>query len=339
MSDAEAASRVPAGELESRLVWILGGPRTGSTWLLELLTHPFRPTPWQPTGAAPIETRHPWRRLRLATTGREPRVIPIDEPYLAQHLEPLVPLRSDPADLSKPALMTLNETRGKDPSYFFSERFASAWRPALRELILRRFAAQVESFENEHGSSGLPVLIKEPNGSYGAELTMSLLPAARMIFLLRDPRDVIDSFMDAMSEGGWLSSAAYMRTLATAEDRLGFARSEARSWLERTRAVMRAYDSHPEALRYRLSYEDLRADPEPVLRGLLEWLGDDRGRVALRAAIAHNAFESIPDDRRGIGKIRRAATPGLWRERLSAAEQEAIEQIAGPTFHELGYGD
>jgi len=36
---------------------------------------------------------------------------------------------------------------------------------------------------------------------------------------------------------------------------------------------------------------------------------------------------------------REAEPVAHWRERLSAAEQEAIEQIAGPTFHELGYGD
>ena len=33
----------------------------------------------------------------------------------------------------------------------------------------------------------------------------------------------------------------------------------------------------------------------------------------------------------------RAASPGLWRENLSAAEQEAMQEILGPKLAELGY--
>jgi hypothetical protein len=29
-------------ELESKLVWIFGSPRTGSTWLVEMLCHPLK---------------------------------------------------------------------------------------------------------------------------------------------------------------------------------------------------------------------------------------------------------------------------------------------------------
>jgi hypothetical protein len=322
--------------LESRLIWIFGGPRTGSTWLLELLTHPMRRTPWFGIGATHFK-RTGLKRLNPAGRNPVPSVVPIDEPYIAQHLQPLVPYT--PKDENDKAHMTLNETRGEDPSYLFAPRFADAWRPALRELILQRFEAQARAFEEEYGGSGLPVVIKEPNGSYGAELVMSLVPASRMIFLLRDPRDVIDSFMDAMSEGGWLASTGYMRTLATPEDRLNFARTESRSWVERTDAVQRAYDAHPEERRYRLRYEDLRADPEGTLAGLLSWMGAERSERAIQAAVKATAFESIPAENRGRGKQRRTAQPGLWREHLSDAEQEAIQAVAGPAFEALGYGD
>jgi hypothetical protein len=33
----------------------------------------------------------------------------------------------------------------------------------------------------------------------------------------------------------------------------------------------------------------------------------------------------------------RAATPGLWRENMSPAEQEAVEQVLGDKLRELGY--
>ena len=47
------------------------------------------------------------------------------------------------------------------------------------------------------------LIIKEPNGSIGAPLMMEALPESRMILLVRDPWDVIASFLDARREGGW----------------------------------------------------------------------------------------------------------------------------------------
>ena len=35
----------------------------------------------------------------------------------------------------------------------------------------------------------------------------------------------------------------------------------------------------------------------------------------------------------------RAATPGLWRENLSATERDALDRILGPKLSELGYGE
>jgi len=324
--------------LESRLAWIFGSPRSGSTWLLELLAHPLRPSAQSLSGVAAPRRRAALRHLlNPRAHGPHGSAVPIDEPYLPQHLQPLIPFAFDPRDLSSKGLMTLDQTRGDDPHYFFSRTYADAWRPALRELILARFAAQVERVESEHPVGGAPVVVKEPNGSYGAPLMMSVLPRARLIFLVRDGRDVIDSFMDAMSGGGWLHRKPGMGSVDTPEERLRFARTEARSWLERTLAVERAFDAHEPRLRWRLRYEDLRADTVGTLRPLVDWLGLKRSDSALRASVADNAFEAIPADQRGRGSQRRAATPGLWREHMGDSECEAMEEIIGPKLRELGY--
>ena len=44
------------------------------------------------------------------------------------------------------------------------------------------------------------LIIKEPNGSVGASLMMEALPESRMIFLMRDPRDVVASRLDAVKK-------------------------------------------------------------------------------------------------------------------------------------------
>ena len=49
------------------------------------------------------------------------------------------------------------------------------------------------------------MVIKEVNGSHGADLVMSLFPRSKMIFLVRDGRDVLDSLLDANKEGGWMT--------------------------------------------------------------------------------------------------------------------------------------
>ncbi len=173
------------------------------------------------------------------------------------------------------------------------------------------------------------VIVKEPNGSHGAEFMMSLLPRARLVFLLRDGRDVIDSLMDAMSSGGWLAKP-YMRRLESPEERLAFARSEARAWLERTQTVEQAFDAHPPELRWKVRYEELRASPLATLRPLVDWLGLNRSDGEMRAAVAANTFESIPSAQKGRGTQWRAATPGLWRQNMSDRGTRRDRRDHGP---------
>ena len=330
----------PAGldedAFESQLAWIFGSPRCGSTWLLSLLCFPLQPTTRAPAGVVERPRGGLRQRLRRPRLGIRPRAVAINEPYLPQHLIPLVPLRFDPTDLATRGALTLNETRGDDPHYFFSEQYGYAWRPMLRKLILTRLAAQVQRAELDAHVQEPVVIVKEPNGSHGAEFMTSLLPRARLIFLVRDGRDIIDSLIDGMTKGGWLDKG-YMQRMETPEDRLAFANSEARAWLERTKAVERAYEAHAPELRWKLRYEDLRADTLATLRPLVAWLGIERTDGELETAISANAFEAIPADRRGPGTQRRAATPGLWRQNMSDAERRAMEEIMGPKLVELGY--
>jgi Sulfotransferase family len=320
-------------EFESRLAWIFGSPRCGSTWLLRLLSYPLEPTATTPAGVLPGPPRRVGFRRRLL----RPQAVAINEPYLPQHLIPLIPLpKVNPADLSSPAMASLNEQRHGDPHYFFCDEYADAWKPELRKLILTRLAAQVQRVEREFSIADPVVVIKEPNGSHGAEFMMSLLPESRLVFLIRDGRDVIDSLLDGMSGGGWLDQP-HMRRVDSPEKRLAFARTAARGWLERTKTVERAFEAHPPELRWKLRYEDLRAETLGTLRPLVDWLGMERSNAELRAAISENAFEAIPPERKGPGTQRRAASPGLWRQNMSAEEGRAMEEIIGAKLVELGY--
>lgn len=301
--------------LEERIVWILGGPRTGSTWLMELLVYPLGAGEASDSGVV----------RRPGGSGVRPRALPINEPYLGIHLAP----RAGAGPNALPAA----EARAGDASYFFDDRYADVWRPELRQLVLKRFGAQAARARKEHGLEDDPlVVVKEPNGSEAAPILTSTLPRSRLLFLLRDGRDVLDSLLDAVGPGGWLD-----RGLDSSEGRLEFLRSSAAAWVHRTTEVQRAAEAHPAELTRTVRYEDLRADAGPPLRGIWEWLGVDPGEAALEEAVAATSFDDYPAEAKGRGKPLRLASPGHWREAFSADEQRAVAEIMGPKLEELGY--
>jgi hypothetical protein len=308
---------------ESRLVWIFGSPRTGSTWLLRLLTFPLQ-----------LTTKRPSASIMPRKASVQPVAVPVDEPYLPSHLTPVTQSFAEPGAPS----FLLKGMRADDPNYFFADAFAGCWRPEVRRLILVRLHAQADLAAREHSLRDPFVVVKEPNGSHGADVVMSLLARSRMIFQLRDGRDVIDSMLHAQSGGGWrLGGSAGFAPLQGEAERLEFVRRYSRLWVNRTLAVQRAYDAQPPELRIAIRYEDLRADTIGTLRRLVDWLGPQRTDEELEAAVAALAFETYPARAKGPTKPLRAATPGLWRENMSAREHAVMEETMGPKLVELGY--
>ena len=310
--------------IEKRLVWIIGSPRTGSTWLLRLLCYPW--------GVGRTATGIDPSRFRP----RGGNVVPVNESYLGHHLGPLRdPL--PPPESAAAASLLLNDTRRGDPAYFFSDEYRDAWREPLRRLALERFGAQVERARAEHGIVDPLVLIKEPNGSHAADLIADLLPA--LADDLPAPRRSRRGRLDDGSRlGGRLADpdrgrqpAADTRAapagcpppgqpLVGPDDRHG-------ARLPRLGAGgLAAGPLRGPARRHRERAQPPRrlARPEP------ERAPDPRRRTG-------NRFGSLRNRLRGRRKGVRAASPGLWRENLSASEQRAIAEIIGPKLRELGY--
>ena len=281
---------------------MVGSPRTGTTWLLNLLR-------------------------------AQDEIVGIDEPNIGLHLGLFSPdLFHKPAWTYEGEQKRVNEVRAGSDDYFFNDRYAEAWRPKLRELIVSRLAAQMDDLDP---TGKAWCAIKEPNGSQAADLIMRTLPESRLLWITRDGRDVVDSEVDAASKGSWLTAYGGDVEWST-EQRLDFVRERAHRWLWRQEIVAAAYDAHPDALRLRISYEDLLADTDARVREILGWLGVTP-RADLSEVIAANAFDAIPEAGRGSGKFTRSATPGAWRENLTADEQGAVNEICGPQLQTLGY--
>lgn len=305
-------------------MWILGSPRTGSTWLLEQLCDPLRLDDSRPLGFRPP--------ARVTQTFD---VLPVNEFLISSHLAPAFGEPVEVGDELLPA--TLNNYLGAKPAYLFARDFQDVWRPAVRQLVLARLHA-VEARARQAGLSLAPaplLVLKEVNGSHAADLVMSLFPRSRMLFLLRDGRDVIDSLGHALRQGGWLAEHQGRPRFDTAEERLEWLRGACRTWACDIDATRRAYAAHASALRLKVRYEDLVADPASTLAGLVRWLGLDWSTERLGRIVSRHAFSAVTGG--GAGQKRRAATPGLWRHNLTDAEQEVAHEIMGRRLAELGY--
>jgi hypothetical protein len=267
-----------------------------------------------------------------------PRITGLDEPGIGYHLGLFVPdvMGAHPLGFEESGML-LPGSRANDPNYFFSSAYRHVWQPQLRRLILDRLLGQSRDVARKRGIKAPITIIKEPAGSQVAEFIFSVLPASRLLFLVRDPRDVLDSTLDAVQGGSWLANLFGASGDLPAQARLDFLRGQAHRWLARTKAVQDAYDRLPANQRYRVRYEDLRANTTPELLSILRWLELDVDEDHVADVVERLSFEALPESARGKGKFARAATPGAWRDNLTPDEQDLIQEMLGDALAGLGY--
>jgi hypothetical protein len=293
-------------DFDRRVVWIFGSPRSGSTWLLYLLAE-------------------------------HPSIVPVNEPLIGSYLGPFM---SDLPGIAARDLVlenfTLRRIHHEKRPHFFADEFADVWLPGLGSLMRERFSAHIERYPPAAGAERALAAVKEPNGSQSADLLMRAMPGSRLLFLLRDGRDVVDSELAANAAGSWIGREFPGSRGIGTDQRVEFVTQSAMKWLWRTQVVQDAYRDH-RGPKLMVRYEDLRADPLPGVREIFDWLELEVDDGQLAGFVERHEFERVPEEKRGADQFHRAASPGLWRENLGADEQQAIEDAIGPKLRELGY--
>jgi hypothetical protein len=288
-----------------RLAWIFGSSRSGSTWLLRMLS------------------------------GLE-RVIPIDDPHLGHHLGIWRPIPLAWATAKDPPkLGTLADYKRQKPDYIFSDRYRDVWMPQLRDLVSARFEAQAADHIAESGEIDRPIVVVKEPGSHAADTIMELFPQSALLFLLRDGRDVVDSWLDAYRDGSWATDeGAY-----PVDDggRTALIRWQSSVWLHRTEVVQETYARTDPSRRVMIRYEEMRADPAGALERICEALDIEATSADLERIAAQNEFSRVPDSRKGAGREIRRARPGGWASHMSTEEIEAMHEILAGKLNELGY--
>jgi hypothetical protein len=288
-----------------RLAWIFGSSRSGSTWLLRMLS------------------------------GLE-RVIPIDDPHLGHHLGIWRPIPLAWATAKDPPkLGTLADYKRQKPDYIFSDRYRDIWMPQLRDLVSARFEAQAADHIAKSGEIDRPIVVVKEPGSHAADTIMELFPQSALVFLLRDGRDVVDSWLDAYRDGSWATDeGAY-----PVDDggRTALIRWQSSVWLHRTEVVQETFARTDPSRRILIRYEEMRADPAGALERICGVLDIDANPADLESIAAQNEFSRVPDSRKGAGREIRRARPGGWASHMSTEEIEAMHEILADKLNELGY--
>jgi hypothetical protein len=221
----------------------------------------------------------------------------------------------------------------RSASFIMGDPVRKGWIRSIRNFVLdgARYAQPLLGPQDY-------LVVKEPNGSVGAPLLMEALPESRMILLIRDPRDVAASSMDARRKGGWQYENRNMRDQKR-ENRVdkdpdAFVRWRANSYLKVISNAKEAFDSH-RGHKVLVRYEDLRADTLGEMKRIYSTLEIPVDEKKLARAVEKHSWENIPEKEKGEGKFYRKATPGGWREDLTPEQAQIVERITAPLLNEF----
>jgi hypothetical protein len=219
--------------------------------------------------------------------------------------------------------------------FILASQYKDVWLRSIRNFILDGANARFPELAGEDGGY---LAVKEPGGSVGAGLIMEALPESGMVLLIRDPRDVVASWLDATRKGGWQTrrrGEGGRRAESLAETNPNaFVRRHANAYLRHVGSARRAYQAH-EGRKVVVRYEDLRADTLGTMKRMYGELNVPVEEARLAKAVEKHSWENIPEEEKGQGKFYRKATPEAWREDLTRRQVKTVERITASLLEEF----
>lgn len=221
-------------------------------------------------------------------------------------------------------------------NYIMGEPCRESWLRSIRSFVLEGAKARYPGLEADKY-----LVIKESTASEGASLISEAMPQSGLIFLIREPRDIVASNLDAAKRGSWMyerigdSPQARVVNVVEQDPEL-FVRSASETLMKHLTGAKRAYEAHrgPKVL---VRYEDLREDTLPMMRRIYETLELPFTEEGLRRVVEKHSWENIPEQKKGEGKFFRKAKPGGWKEDLTPEQATLVEEITAPILKEY-YG-
>lgn len=178
---------------------------------------------------------------------------------------------------------------------------------------------------------------KTPRHVFRLSEMLERFPAARAVFMLRDPRAVVASYRDWRNQGGFdfEKDPGHEAALAADHERARLSYHPvtiALLWVAASRAALAAQKRFG-VDRVRIQrYEALCDSPEHELGAIFDWLGLSRPDRMTSVPIRNSSYEKF--SREG-GFVRGAVD--RWQQTLSAAEIRVVESCCRRMLSEVGY--
>ena len=175
---------------------------------------------------------------------------------------------------------------------------------------------------------------KTPEHALALDQFGELFPECRFVHIIRDGRDAAAS--------GWHHNLQWSPDAATIREKglTWFVEGFAKSWSNRISTAQAYGRTHPE--RYlEIRYEELHAQPEPLIGEMLEFLGTDASASSIRQCMEAGSFENLSKGRSRGEEDRssffRKGIVGDWENQFDAEATAAFDRAAGTLLRELGY--
>ena len=224
------------------------------------------------------------------------------------------------------------ESQRGGQKWVLGDRVREVWLGSIRRFVLDGASGRFPELSKDDY-----LVIKEQPGSVGAPLLSEALPESRMIFLVRDPRDVVSSWLDGSRSGGWHHANIAKKTperVSDFEDPTALVERLSKHYAKNVGKAAEAYASHqgPKVL---VRYEELRADTLGEMRRIHSELGMEVDEEPLARSVEEHSWENIPEEEKGEGKFRRKAQPGGWREDLTPEQARMVEEKTRPLLEQF----
>jgi hypothetical protein len=212
------------------------------------------------------------------------------------------------------------------------------WLRSIRTFVLDAVEAKYPLL-----AEGGYLIMNESSGSIGAPLLAQALPESRMIFLIRNPKAVVSSALEAAEEYGWARDPKGNRigreVALGGIDESPAGRTEwhpdalveklASTYLQYAGNAKRAYEEHagPKVL---VRYEDLRTDTLGTMRRIYSELGMAVDEVKLSSVVERHSRELSSEEDGAITE---------WcREVLTEEQMAVVEKKTAPLLEEFYSG-
>lgn len=240
-------------------------------------------------------------------------------------------------------LKRINEVCSSEPNEVWFKPFAKGEVSALGE---RRIAALRVKAQDRAAQLNKNIILMKTHSLYGRDHgypTISVKASVGVIYIVRDPRDVVISAADHY--GLTIDQAIEMMNDKKARGR-GMAGSTVHELMGSWSDHVRSWTGWKHTPLLVLRYEDMLADPYGQLGGVARKVGITRDEARIRRAVEFSSFEKLQAQEAETGFVEksvnsqrffRSGRAGTWRETLTADQAAAIERDHAEQMRRFGY--